>query len=183
MHHIPNDKRAQKSAELIYEGLVRCLEDKPLDQVTITDLQRESGVARTTFYRSFDNISDVLHWKCAQCFEEILGSFSMQDFADETRLVRRYFAYWAQHADILEVLMASNRYDVIYACHMEAASKVQEQLGAQVAPGNGHERYFLAIRTGFTVSVLTAWLQGGCKETPDEVVSIVREQMELLVRS
>lgn len=64
MYHISKDKRTIESARLIYEGLLECLKTKAFDQITVSDLQKESGVARSTFYRAFDNISDVLYWKC-----------------------------------------------------------------------------------------------------------------------
>ncbi|MBB5182150.1 hypothetical protein HNQ47_000153 [Catenisphaera adipataccumulans] len=43
-----------------------------------------------------------------------------------------------------------------------------------------HSNYFLAIRTGFTISILTAWLQGGEKESIDEIIEIVNEQLALM---
>lgn len=91
MYHISNDKRAKKSAELIYQGLLACLEHKSFDQITVTDLQKASGVARTTFYRAFDNISDVLYWKCNLCFQEVLEGFTEEQFVNEMKLVRQYF--------------------------------------------------------------------------------------------
>ncbi len=54
MYHISNDKRIKQSSELIWNGLLKCLESKPFENITITDLQKTSGVAKTTFYRSFD---------------------------------------------------------------------------------------------------------------------------------
>ena len=183
MYHISNDKRARKSAELIYQGLLSCLQHKNFDQITVTDLQKASGVARTTFYRSFDNISDVLYWKCDLCFHEVLGSFTEEQFANETELVYQYFSYWTDHKDILELLMKINRYDIIYACHMNAALAVQKKIGKLPAFQVPHSNYFLAIRTGFTISILTAWLQGGSKESLDEIFAIVNEQLALLPSS
>ena len=72
MHHIKNDKRTLQSADLLYQGLLACLKEKPLAEVTVTDLQRASGVARSTFYRSFDDVSDVLAWQCDLGFHEAL---------------------------------------------------------------------------------------------------------------
>lgn len=179
MYHISNDKRAKKSAELIYQGLLSCLENKNFDQITVTDLQKASGVARTTFYRAFDNMSDVLYWKCDLCFQEVLGSFTEEQFANEMELVYQYFSYWTDHKDILELLMKINRYDIIYSCHMNAALAVQEKFGA-CSEQQPHSNYFLAIRTGFTISILTAWLQGGSKESLEEIIEIVKEQLALL---
>ena len=180
MYHISNDKRARKSADLIYQGLLTCLKQKNFDQITVTDLQKASGVARTTFYRAFDNISDILYWRCDLCFQEVLGSFTEEQFANETELVYRYFSYWTDHKDILELLMKINRYDIIYACHMNAAAAVQKKFGSAHALQTPHSNYFLAIRTGFTISILTAWLQGGSKESLEEIVAIVNEQLALL---
>jgi AcrR family transcriptional regulator len=180
MYHISNDKRAKKSAELIYQGLLTCLKHKNFDQITVTDLQKASGVARTTFYRAFDNISDVLYWRCDLCFQEVLGSFTEEQFANEMELVYQYFSYWMGHKDILELLMKINRYDIIYACHMNAALTVQKKLGSLPGLQTPHSNYFLAIRTGFTISILTAWLQGGSRESLDEIIDIVKEQLALL---
>ncbi len=180
MYHISNDKRARQSSELVYQGLLTCLKHKNFDEITVTDLQKASGVARTTFYRAFDNMSDILYWKCDLCFQEVLGSFTEEQFKDEMSLIRQYFAYWTDHKDILELLMRINRYDIIYACHMNGALAMQEKFGSLPAFGMKHNNYFLAIRTGFTISILTAWLQGGSKESLDEIVEIVQEQLALM---
>lgn len=60
MYHIKNDKRAQASTELICAGLLACMKEKPFARITITDVQRASTVSRSTFYRNFDCLEDVL---------------------------------------------------------------------------------------------------------------------------
>ncbi len=180
MYHISKDKRSIQSANLIFDGLMECLKHKNFDQVTISDLQKTSGVARTTFYRSFDNMSDILYWKCDLCFQEALSDFTEEDFLNESNLIYKYFQYWTDHRDILKLLMDINRYDIIYSCHMNAASAIQNNYAESNAICINHKNYFLAIRTGFTISILTAWLQGGRKETPDEIMEIIKEQFSLL---
>lgn len=181
MYHIRNDKRSRQSAELIYNGLLHCIKKKSFDQITISDLQKTSGVARTTFYRSFDNISDVLFWKCDLCFYEALVHDSQDAFMDEIELSRSYFSYWAKHSDILELLVQINRQDIIYACHMKNADILQKRFGEIPGLPTAHGNYFMAIRTGFTISVLTAWMKGGRKESPEELVEIIQEQLRILL--
>lgn len=60
MYHIKNDKRCQKSAARIGEAFRTVLAGKQLSEITVTDIQKASGVGRSTFYRLFDNIDDVL---------------------------------------------------------------------------------------------------------------------------
>ena len=70
MFHIKPDKRSQTSANLIVEGLFECMRTKNFSEITITDLQKVSTVSRTTFYRLFDKISDVLEFQCENIFEK-----------------------------------------------------------------------------------------------------------------
>lgn len=156
MYHIARDKRAERSAELLYKGLMDCMKKKSFSEITITDLQTASGVARTTFYRAFDNISDILYWKCDICFKTVLESAAPAMFTDEPALALHYFRYWIKHSDILELLIKINRQDIIYACHMKNADALQQRYGKPEGLTIGHGNYFMAIRTGFTISILTA---------------------------
>lgn len=180
MYHISQDKRSGRSAKTIYEGLLQCLEEKPFDRITVSDLQRVSGVARTTFYRCFDDVSDVLTWRCDACFDEVLGQCGPEEFADELGLVRRYFEYWMRHSDILELLVRIDRQDIIYACHMRAADALQERFGSVPGLSEGEGDYFMALRTGLTISILTTWLRRGRTESPGEVADIVKRQMTMI---
>ena len=64
MYHIKNDKRAQASTELICAELLACMKEKPFARITITDVQHASTVSRSTFYRNFDCLEDVLALLC-----------------------------------------------------------------------------------------------------------------------
>ncbi len=46
MYHISHDKRAQKSAELIWQGMEQCLQEKPFDKLRISDINQKSYVSR-----------------------------------------------------------------------------------------------------------------------------------------
>lgn len=177
MYHISKDKRALQSAELIYKGLLQCLERKFFDQITVTDVQKASGVARTTIYRCFDNLSDILYWRCDLAFREALHSVLPTDTPDELELIQGYFACWTEHSDILKLLMDINRQDIIYACHMKNAELLAQSYGTLPGMDEANARYFMAIRTGVTISILKAWLDGGRRETAQELVQILRTQL------
>ena len=180
MHHVPADKRARKSAELIYDALLMCLDEKSFDQITVSDLQRASGVARSTFYRAFDNVSDVLSWKCEARFNEALSCFKPLDFANEATVARRFFAYWVAHSEILELLTRIDRTDIVFASHLRSAESLQERFGKLPRLTEVQGKYFIAIRTGMLMSVLNVWMQGGRKESPQELVAMLRSQLAML---
>lgn len=41
-------------------------------------------------------------------------------------------------------------------------------------------KYFMAIRSGILISVLGTWMQNGRKESPQELMEIVRLQIAML---
>lgn len=182
MYHIRDDKRAKRSAERLWQALLACLEGRRFQDITVMDITKRCGVARTTFYRCFDNTQDILVWKCDACFHEVLDSYHPDTFGGELDLARHYFAYWTGHYDILDLLIRIGRQDIIYTFHMKNADILAQRYGALPYLPKEHANYFMAIRTGFTISMLTAWLQGGGKETPEELVGIMAEQLRLLNR-
>lgn len=182
MYHIRRDKRAMKSADLIYKGLLQCLEKKPFEQITVTDVQKVSGVARTTIYRCFDNLSDILYWRCDLCFQEALHSVKPSDAPGEWKLMQGYFAYWTVHSDILKLLIDIHRQDIIYACHMKNAELLEQTYGTLPEMGETDRRYFMAIRTGVTIGILKAWLEGGRRENGMQLWEILQKQLALCVR-
>lgn len=87
------------------------------------------------------------------------------------------------NSDILELLISINRQDIIYACHMKNAELLHEKYGNAPGLSNVNGNYFMAVRTGFTISILTAWLSGGRKESPDEIVEIMKEQLLIIAQN
>jgi AcrR family transcriptional regulator len=70
MHHVKADLRAQKSAHRLYGALMDAVGEQPLEAVRVSDLCQRCGVGRTTFYRNFDEVVDILRWQCDRQFRE-----------------------------------------------------------------------------------------------------------------
>lgn len=180
MYHISNDKRSKVSAELIWDGLLKCLENKSFDNITISDLYKTTGVARTTFYRCFDNISDILFWKCDKCFYETLNCYDFSKKLNEFNLAEHYFKYWVNNSYILELLIKINRQDIIYSSHFKNAEFLKEKYGELESINSKYGKYFIAIRTGITISILTTWIKNGKKETINELLEIIKEELLII---
>lgn len=76
MYHIKEDIRAERSALMLYEGLMSILKDKKLNKITVSDISKASTVGRATFYRNFDEIIDILYWRCDTEFSRVLRGFT-----------------------------------------------------------------------------------------------------------
>ena len=75
MYHIKHDKRVYKSANLICDGLAEMLKVKSYDEISITDVCNINGIARTTFYRLFGTLDDVLLYQFDNLFEQSINKY------------------------------------------------------------------------------------------------------------
>ncbi|MGI6046145.1 MAG: hypothetical protein ACOYCA_04815 [Eggerthellaceae bacterium] len=184
MYHIKNDARSLKSAELFYRGLLRCLADEPLDKISVTDVQRASGAGRSTFYRNFDAVIDILQWKCDSQFAEAINGYAASvDEGKSEDLLLYMLRYWMDRADVIEALLAAGRVDVVYRSFLDSRRVVQAHLDARGAFAHDErfDRYFSAVSAGMFLSIMDAWVAGDKKESPEQVAKLVQVQGKYLV--
>lgn len=111
MYHVGSTKRSRDSAELIYYGIAICAQQQPLEAITVSEIQRITGVARTTFYRSFDSVQDVLEWKCDQYYLGFLAQLPAA-VRDKQSLQELYIAtleYVEQNPELPLFLMSQEK--------------------------------------------------------------------------
>lgn len=56
----PHDLRAVKSRDALRKGLLRLIEARPLEQITIKDITAEAGVSYPVFFRQFSSKEELL---------------------------------------------------------------------------------------------------------------------------
>ena len=102
MYHIPNDARAQRSAERIYESLMTFQNAGAFSDISVTQIAASAGVGRSTFYRLFDNSYDVLYWKSDEIMTGALHRASGKDSFDDIFLT--FITEWMEHQSLLQTL-------------------------------------------------------------------------------
>lgn len=166
MYHIKTDKRAEKSVELICTGLLACLEQKPFSQISISDIQRASTVSRSTFYRNFDSLDDVLALLCDRGFDEILRSGS-----DALNLAA--FHYWYAHGRLLEAILSSGK-TAVFTSSLRRCIARAGHVSALFADAARFD-YFSSTVAHVMLGILAAWIERGKKESEDELLLILRD--------
>jgi AcrR family transcriptional regulator len=181
MYHIKNDKRAIKSAELVYSGLSDLIEKKSFDSITITDIQKASGVGRATFYRSFDNVNDVLYWQCSLHYQEVMTGYleeraKINGKEDPYAFMTYFFSYWmkGENSRILEQLIKTGHYDIIYRCHFESTFIIKNSVPPKSALAEKYYTYYISGLIGAFVGFLITWIENGKTLTTAELISLLK---------
>ena len=162
MYHIPDDKRAKVSAWRIYQSVRHVLVNKKLCDVTITDVNKQSGISRTTFYRLFDNITDVLEMQLEQFFREYESNSKLQ----KDRLLY-FFKYFDKHSDLIFILARQNE-SVI-------KTVMERTLLHSFSEISAVNEYEISLKIGMMTSILCKWVLRLKKESPSKMAEITKK--------
>jgi len=168
MYHIKNDKRARASTELICAGLLACMKEKPFARITITDVQRASTVSRSTFYRNFDCLEDVLALLCDRGFQAVFSEYNALPPEQRGSLAKAVFQYRFRNSAVLEALVQIHRTDILFDSLRRSSGLIQALQPMVDDPARFD--YFVAIITSSMIGVLTVWVEHGKTETEDQMV-------------
>lgn len=173
MYHIKDDQRSIRSSEMIYTGLVELMREKDFAAITVTDLVDAAGVGRTTFYRNFDEIEDVLRMRCDQVVGGLINYLQgyRQKHQDESRttILKPVLRYFYLHSELIELLMKAKRIHIFEEAFLRRFEPFKSMIGTFYGVEEDYVDYVLAIRTGGVTRILTHWIETGKKQAPDEL--------------
>ncbi len=172
-----SNQRVAITKRMLKEGLMRLLKDRSLDKISITQLCREAGINRTTFYRHYEWPRDVLTEMQNDFFAEIFDHFQKPMAVGD---VERLFICLADRVELVKLFFRYNSdtdwmrlFTQIYTCFpakqmMKAFQNINEThaelLSAYLAGG----AYFLARK----------WIMDDMPISPKEVAAIVLSALD-----
>ena len=150
------------------------MECKDFDCITITDIEKKSSVARSTFYRLFDNTTDVLAYLCDRAFDEILDIHSMYLGKSMRDILIYTGEYWMEHDLLLRVIEKSGYHNILassFAKHLPDSINYSFHMDPEKKPETN--KYSSAILVSIISSSLLTWVRTGRIETADELTDII----------
>ena len=180
MFHIKNDERFSHSSNLLYQSLIKLMQEKDFDKITVSELSKISTVSRATIYRNFDSITDILYWKCSTQFESILKAYVLAPIhtGKKEEFLIHVFRSWNQDMTILEELIRIGRIDILYRCFKENSPIIMNYMSKEVSLSGRELEYFLSIRIGVFTAVIDTWISRKKADTAEEIVDILISQLE-----
>lgn len=181
MYHISNDKRSKTSALFMYEALMILLKQKNLTHITVSDVVKQAQIGRTTFYRCFDSIEDILQYQSDLTFEEC-GKYMYHMVVvermnkPEETFLKIFLEFWSSHYTIIEILIAIDRADIIHRSFKHMLSQFKALYPEINIP---YYNYFVEIRTAIAVTLLVQWIKDDRKVSPSQLIGVFKDQILL----
>lgn len=106
---------SQQSKEFLTEALLRLMEKKSFQDITVTEIAHTAGVSRLTFYRNFDSKLDILETYLQNSFETYLAELEQTQIKSLKDALALCFCYWENDRQIIQLLLKNNLELTIYA--------------------------------------------------------------------
>lgn len=85
----------RNAKEQIEKAFLDLLEEKPYMDITVTDIVKKADVARVTYYRNFDSISDIIESITDHMADEFVTELApMLDYGDDRSLREFLFHFF-----------------------------------------------------------------------------------------
>ena len=180
MYHISKDIRAQKSAELVAEGLIQCGKQKLISEIAISELQRSTSVSRSTFYRLFDNILDVLLYQSDLIINELLENMVPSRQKNVQEVVIYFIQAWMDHAEFLEILVKNGYMNILCDVHRQHMDILQKLFRVDLNIDAWTQDYLVNILAEMVPAAMTVWIQHGKRENAQQVYANLKISFEVL---
>lgn len=187
MYHIKNDKRSIQSSQMIYQALEALMQKRHFDDITITELINYAKVGRTTFYRSFDTIEDVLSMKCDEKFSEfhvyLVNYYRSKDQEVIPPFTIPFLRFWYVNPKILKLIHQADQSNIIKTSFFKMISQLKNRTDFNSFIPENNKSYFVEIRFALFSAILNEWIRNDMDIAPDELAKSLSEGLKTCINT
>lgn len=159
MYEMKTNRKAFKSQQKIYKALRQILKSKPLREITVSDICQECNISRTTFYRNFSNVAEIL---------EVIFEFFYSEYLEKRQNANNqllfFFEYWYYHRDLVHIITNQNN-SIIKNCMIRHDPDLMQN------------PYELDLKYSILTSLLSKWSELKEKD-PKEMYELTRNILQ-----
>lgn len=170
------DARLVRTRNTLLQALLRLLETRPFDQVTIREIAAEAGIGYATFFRHYASKQELLHDLAA---DEIAGLLAravpVLYSADSRQSCAALFAHVAEHRALWTALLTGGAAPTLKEEFIAQARRLAED--QRKTGGVVPDDLRILFGVSGTIEILAWWLQ----QEPDFPIERMPEILDRLV--
>ena len=163
--NVKNNKRKRDSIDKIEKAFIGMLQQKELPHISVTDICKETGLNRSTFYANYIDIYDL-----ADKLREKLEADFNEQFRD------------SGNRDALTMFQHIYENQVFYKTYFKLGYDEKHQVlvfdkaRAKQDFNDKYIDYHIEFFKNGLNAIIKMWLDGGCKESPAEMADILKSE-------
>ncbi len=177
------DMRITVTKRMMRDGMMRCLEEKPISKITVSDLCRVSGVNRATFYNHYDTPAMILKeiaYEYAEQLSTIYNRHRNPRNKDDSAALEACLTYLSERRTELKVLFSGHAEPYLTGVVMEIINEKVSQNAAATGDYDRHDEYLLraAASAAAAYGFIQIWLTMEIEKTPKELAGILKKVIQ-----
>lgn len=163
-----NKARNAYVIEHITDALLKLLRDKPIGDISISELCDLAGIGRASFYRNFESKEDILCKYINEIFKEWTAETDKKENRPLNEMLGLLFAHFEKHRDFYSLL---NERNLTYL--------LKDVIIGICGPKPEHskiEAYARAYVAYTLYGWIEVWFQRGMQESADEIAGMFKNQ-------
>lgn len=176
------------TALLMDAALIRLLETKDYEYITVKEICEKAGVNRSTFYLHYETINDLL----VECLEYVkkrfVDTFSQNTgnfignigsaALDELILInsdylRPYLTFFKENKSLFRAVYKNPSCMQTEAQYNGISEYVIRPIMARFHIPRGEQKYWITFFVNGSMAIIREWINGGCKESIEEIETIM----------
>lgn len=163
--NVKNNKRKRESIEKIERSFINMLQKKEINQISVTDICKDTGLNRSTFYANFLDIYDLAD----KLREKLENDFGKQFEAESQRNSITMFKHIYDNQLFYKTYFKLG-YDEKHRAFVYDTEMAEKYLGSK------NIKYHIEFFRNGLNAIIKMWLFDGCKETPEEMDEILKAE-------
>ncbi len=166
-----NNRRRQSSCERIERAFLELLQGKEINQITVAEICKNTGLNRSTFYANFQDVYDLADKIRERLEQEVSGLYG-NDLLNTCGM-----DYGKLFCHIRENQLFYNTYfklgfDRSYIVDIDQLGDGKKAFPEAMLP------YHIEFHRAGLNAIIKMWLRSGCAEPPETMVQIVKSEYE-----
>lgn len=172
------NQRIRVTKRMLKEALVRLLETKPIEKVTVYEICQSAEINRTTFYKYYGSPFDLVKDIQADFIREL--EKNLQEKEDLFSL-QNILTYIDTHRDALRVLLVSSSFNDFLE-EVFSMTLITQQIEERIQPEKPESvrKYVKEFVIYGSYSIIRKWLLSEQPESPEEIARIIYDLATLL---
>ena len=165
-----NNKRKKQSQETIQKVFIELIQNKEIEEITVTDICQKAKLNRSTFYANYLDIYDLaekIKEKMLSDFDELYkeernNNYNSNDFLKLFRHIKKNQLFYKTFFKLkFDIFLKVDTYDY--------------HLAEQYYNNQNIDYHIEFFRAGIN-AVIKKWLNNNCCETPEEIMNIIKSE-------
>jgi len=150
------------------DALLELLADKPMGDISISELVDKAGVGRASFYRNFERKEDILKAHLNEIFREWVSEYEKNQGSPLSEQLRTLFSHFEKHRSFYALLNESGMLWLLKDVVIGILGPKPEH--SQV------EAYSRAYAAYVLYGWIEVWFQRGMRESAEEIAELFERQ-------